>query len=155
MNQSNQAKSKLKTADHIREFGWECLHVFPSAEGEAAFSYSIGFEESFNAPEVLVFGIERTKAHALLSECAGLLRKGETIATEIPDARILSGGYKVVFKQVKPEAFDEYLGVACRYYGERSFRAVVMFLPDAGHRYPWDPGYAYINADEALSIVQS
>ena len=153
MERSNHAKSRLDTANHISKFGWECLYVFPSVEGEAFFSYSIGFEETFGGPEIILFGVERMKAHSLLSACAELLRKGEVIEPDVPDDRILSGGYRVMFKHVKPEAYSEYFGSALRYYGEKHFRAVVMFLPDAGHKYPWETGYSYINASEALAIV--
>ena len=37
---------------------------------------------------------------------------------------------------------------------ETPLDAVVMFVPDADHRYPWEDGYAYVDVSEALGIVQ-
>ena len=147
------ASENLKISEHIREFGWHCLHIFPTEAVHANFSYSIGFNESYEAPEVLIFGLSREKAHALLNECAQLLKSGASIESEIEDDRILAGGYKVMFKQVKADAFHEYLGTALRFYGEKPFTAVVMFLPDKQHKFPWQSGYDDINATESLSIV--
>ncbi|RNF83204.1 DUF4262 domain-containing protein [Montanilutibacter psychrotolerans] len=140
-------------SDNIRAFGWHCLHVFPTQDNQDKFTYSIGFGESYGAPEVLIFGVEREKAHALLHECAYLLKNGHTIQPEVEDENILTGGYSVIFKCVRPEHFDEYLGTAVRYYQDKPFAAVVMFFPDRQHRFPWDEGYDYIPAGEPLAIV--
>ncbi len=150
----NIAAQNQQISDHVQRFGWHCLHVFPTGEGGDHFTYSIGFGESYDAPEVLVFGVERDKAHALLSQCAQMLREGHTIVAEAEDSAILSNDYKVIYKAVLPEHYGEYLGTAMRYYGEREFSAVVMFLPDRQHRFPWQPGYDGMQADEPLSIVQ-
>ncbi len=138
---------------NIREYGWHCLHVFPTKEDQDRFSYSIGFGESYGAPEVLIFGLEREKAHALLNECAHLVKGGHIIRPGAEDDDVLAGDYKVVFRSVRPDCFGEYLGTAVRYYQGRPFSAVVMFLPDRQHRFPWQPGYEDIPADEALAIV--
>lgn len=147
------ATQNQKIASHIHEYGWHCLHVFPTEMGGDKFSYTIGFEESYGAPEVLVFGLEREKAHALLNECAKLLKSGHTIRPCEEDGNVLAGDYKVVFMPVRLDKFGEYLGTALRYYEDKPFSAVVMFLPDLHHRFPWQQGYDYIPAGEPLSIV--
>lgn len=140
-------------AGHIRDYGWHCLHVWPNADVQDAFAYSIGFAESFGAPEVLVFGLPRDKAHAVLGVCADLLRAGHVIQTGVVVSEVLSGDYCVVFRSLRDEWRGEYLGTAERYYGERSFGAVVMFFPDREHRFPWQDGYAGPPEDEALAIT--
>ena len=147
------AAQNQKIADNIEKYGWHCLHIAPCEEDEEPFSYSIGFAESYGAPEVLVFGLPREKAHGLLNACASALKEGHGITPDVEDPELLSGGYKVVFKSVRPECFGEYLGTAERYYQGKPFGAVVMFLPDREHRFPWQAGYSYIPADEALAIV--
>jgi hypothetical protein len=147
------ATQNQKISDNIREYGWHCLHVFPTKEGQDKFSYSIGFGESYGAPEILIFGLEREKAHALLNECAHLLRDGHTILPDAEDDNVLAGDYTVVFKTVRSESFGDYLGTAVRYYRGKPFNAVVMFLPDRQHRFPWQSGYDDIPAEEALAIV--
>lgn len=69
------------------------------------------------------------------------------------DDRVLACGYKVIYRAVAKHAFGEYLGTAKRYYGRKSFPAVVMFIPDKNHHYPWDAGYDYVDVREALAIV--
>lgn len=147
------AAQNQRISENIREYGWHCLHVFPTKENQDKFSYSIGFGESYGALEVLIFGLEREKAHALLNECAQLLKGGHTIQPDVEDANVLAGDYTVVFKPVRPDCFGEYLGTASRYYQGKPFGAVVMFLPDRQHRFPWQPGYDDIPAGEPLAII--
>jgi hypothetical protein len=146
-------RQNRKIADNIRTYGWHCLHVFPVRDDQDKFSYSIGFAESFGAPEVLIFGRERESAHALLNECANLLKDGHIIRPDVEYADVLSGDYKVIFRSVRPECFGEYLGTALRYYRPKEFGAVVMFIPDREHRFPWQAGYDYIPANDSLAIV--
>ena len=140
-------------AGHIRDYGWHCLHVWPDEEGQDAFTYSIGFAESFGAPEVLVFGLPRDTAHAVLGVCADLLRAGHAIQPGVEVGEVLDGGYRVVFWPLRDEWRGEYLGTAERHYGDVPFGAVVMFLPDREHRFPWQDGYAGPPADEALAVA--
>jgi hypothetical protein len=142
-----------RVIDDIRDHGWHCLHVLPGPDGEAGFSYSIGFQATYNAPEVMVFGLQRSKAQALLSECAQLLAGGHQIHTDVEDAAVLDGGYKVIFRPVRADCHDDYLGTAVRHYGEQPLHAVVMFLPDKAHRFAWHPDYDDAPSDEALAIV--
>jgi hypothetical protein len=149
----DQASQNARIAENIREYSWHCLHIQPNFETQQAFSYTVGFSESFAAPEVLVFGLSHEKAHALLNECATALRRGHRFIPGVPDDSVLAGDYKVVFRALARENFGEYVGTALRYYGMTPFSAMVMFLPDSEHRFPWDPGYAYIPADEPMRIV--
>lgn len=147
------AAQNLTIAGHIRDYGWHCLHVWPDEDGQQAFAYTIGFAESFGAPEVLVFGLPRDKAHAVLGVCADLLRAGHVIQTDVEVPDVLTGDYRVVFRPLRDECRGEYLGTAERYYGDQPFGAVVMFFPDREHRFPWQDGYAGPPEDEALAIT--
>ncbi len=147
----------MRGADRIRididRCGWHCVHVLPENDCQVQFTYTIGLSEKFRAPEVMVFGFPRERAHELLGVCAYLVANGEEIEVDIPDGRILQGGYKVVFREVSKVAFGEYLGTACRFFKGDTFRAVVLFVPDAQARYPWESGYNYIQVNEALGIL--
>jgi hypothetical protein len=153
MELSSVESERERIARNIGQYGWHCVHVLPNEESQQQFTYTIGFSESFSQPEVMVFGVPREKAHALLAACADVLKGGDSLEPGIADDRILSGGDSVMFKTVRPAAFPEYLGTAMRYYGSKPFDATVMFLPDANHCFPWEPGYAYIDASEPQSIV--
>jgi len=137
----------------IATYGWHSLHIFPDNEDQDRFTYTIGLSESYNGPEVAIFGLDRERSHELLGICAKLLSEDEKIKTGCLDDRFLKGGYKVIFREIIKEAFPEYLGTAVRYFGSQDFRAVVMFLPDAEGKFPWEAGYRYVRVDEALKIV--
>ena len=92
-------------------------------------------------------------SHALLDECAQALRSGHIFREDALDDSVLSGGYKVMFKQVKARHFNEYLGTAVRYYGSKPFKAMVMFLPDKNNALPWEDSYDGMAADEPVGIV--
>lgn len=125
-------------ATNIKAHGWHCLHVFSNDEQEENFTYSIGFAQSFDAPEILIFGIPLEKSRALLNACAESLKRGHQFSPNVADGTILQGGYKVVFKPLLKEHFDEYVGAALRYYYPTPFHAMVMFLPDRHHAFPWE-----------------
>jgi hypothetical protein len=149
-----RGSGRSRIEQDIAKYGWHSLHVFPENETQNRFTYTIGFSETYNGPEVAIFGLDRERAHELIGICASLLAKGENLEVELPDDRLLKGGYKVMFREVVKEAFPEYFGTATRYFGNSDFRAVVMFFPDAQGRFPWEAGYSYIPVEEALKIVK-
>ncbi len=140
-------------ARHIEAHGWHCLHVGASNGDEDPFSYSIGFWQRFQAPEVMVFGLGESQSHALLAACLAQLEAGARFEPGVENDSLLGGGYKVVFKVVGEDRFPEYLGTAMRYYEDRPFPALVMFLPDREHRFAWDEGYVGPAAREALGLA--
>jgi hypothetical protein len=151
MDKAKQEKQSI--ALNIRKYGWHCLHVFGDASGRSQFTYSIGFTESYGAPEMMVFGLPKEKGHGVLSACAAMLKQGHRFETDMPDGNVLSGGYEVICKSVRSRHFPEYLGTAMRYYEPLPFQAIVVFLPDKNHRFPWKMTYAGADATEALNIV--
>ena len=146
-------KGRERIAHDIAKYGWHCLHVFPDNEDQDHFTYTIGFSESFQGPEIAIFGLDRDRAHELLGVCASLLKEGARFEIGVPDGRLLKGGYKVIFREIAKEAFPEYLGTATRYFGNAEFQAFVMFFPDSKGRFPWESGYSYIRVNEALKII--
>lgn len=56
-------------------------------------------------------------------------------------------------KPIKKEFYDEYLGAAMRYYGEKQFKTYVLFWPDKENKLPWEDGYKSELQLEALKIV--
>lgn len=149
----SQAEQHAHIAEHIRRFGWHCLNVHPNRSDQRLFTYSIGFFETYQSPEVLVFGPDAKKSHALLSECASLLASGAQLEFDTPDDRILVDPYKVVFRRVKDSALGYYFGTALRYYGRDQIPAAIMLLPDRENRIPGDAAYDGMDQSEALSII--
>lgn len=128
-----------KIADHIRDYGWHCLHVSPRVgETGASFTYTVGLHASYDHPELMIFGLDRDKSHAILTTCVDMIRSGTRFPTNEPVGNVLARDFKVMFRRVHPQHFGEYLGTAIRHYGHRNFGAFVLFWPDKEHRFVWE-----------------
>lgn len=145
-------ESSEKVHRDIETFGWHCLYVFDAKGDKPGFTYSIGFEETFNQPEIVIFGLPRETAHGILTDIASQYREGVTFEPGIRTSNIIGGSLEVLFMPVRQEAFAETLGTAVRYY-ERPFRAWVMFWPDKNKVLPTESGHELELQDEGIKIV--
>jgi len=152
MVSENVSAADAKVRADVDKFGWHCLNVWPEKGNDhPAFSYTIGLTESYEHPEIMVFGLDE-KAHGILNECVQLVRNGNKLVANAPNADVLSGGYDVVFKPIRKECFADYLGTAVRFYGSRPFQALVLFWPNKEGRFPWEIHGQTLQA-EALNII--
>ncbi|MGE5525135.1 MAG: DUF4262 domain-containing protein [Rhodospirillaceae bacterium] len=134
----NTGAADARVRADIETFGWHCVNVHPTHGDERpGFSYTIGLTETYDHPEIMIFGLGE-RAHALLRECAELVKKGTTFVPDEPNGEVLASGYDVIFKRVRRECFDEYLGTALRFYNQRPFEALIMFWPTKDRRFPWE-----------------
>ena len=148
---TNETPDAKVRAD-IKKHGWHCLNVWPMVgEDRTAFSYTIGLAESYGHPEIAVFGLG-DKAHGILRDCANLVSTGTRFVEDQPNNDVLSGDYKVIFKSVRKDRFNEYFGTALRYYGSQPFDAFVLFWPNKQHEFPWEAPEPGMQA-EALHVV--
>tara|TARA_R110001599_G_C11842396_1_gene619594 strand:- start:77 stop:508 length:432 start_codon:yes stop_codon:yes gene_type:complete len=136
----------------IETHGWHCVFVFDPEGKHADFAYSIGFEESYRHPEIIVFGLGKDVSHAILADIAEDLRKGTVYETHRRVSDVIGGGLDVCFRPLKPEAYGEYLGTAMSYY-QRPFRALVMLWPDRSNVLPHENGWEENGQAEAIEIV--
>ena len=134
------AEVNATIASHIRQYGWHCLHVFPSFPARkrqsSLRSVTASGSPSLTGPPKCLYSV-----YAILSECAAVLSAGGRLQADAKDDRILAGDYKVLFRPLPRTAHSQYLGTALRYYGWTKFDALVMFLPDCERRFPWERGY--------------
>ncbi|WP_233258839.1 DUF4262 domain-containing protein [Shewanella sp. YLB-09] len=137
---------------NIEKFGWHFLYIFDPEGNASDFSYSVGFEESYNHPEIIVFGLKKDTAHHILSDIADELKNGKTFNPNERLNDVIGGDMDVLFKPVQEEFHSEYLGLASKYY-QKSFRAMVMFWPNKQNILPTEGGCDLTIQDEALKIV--
>lgn len=137
---------------NIRDFGWQCQHVFDPKGKSQNFSYSIGFEESFGHPEVLIMGLAKETMHRILTNLAEYIRNGVIYEPNQKVSGLLAGDFEVVFKLIMPGHINEYAGVATKYY-DRSVSVLVMFWPDKNNVLPTEQGCELTVQDEVLKIV--
>ena len=141
-----------KTQNHIDTFGWSFLNVFDPNGENPDFSYSIGFEETFNFPEIMIFGLDNKTAHQIISDIAQDLKDGIRYELNKKHKNVISGDFEVEFKEVKKEFFSSYLGTAVDFY-RKPFRAWVLFWPDKNNILPIEKGCEITVQNEALDII--
>ena len=141
-----------KTENNIKKYGWEAMYVFDEHGEKEPFLYTIGLEETYSHPEILIFGLKRETMHNIVSDIVHDIKNGFKAPINEKVGELLSGNFEVLFKPVIDNHFDDYLGHANRYY-KKSFRALVMFWPDKNNILPTEENCQVNVQDEALKIV--
>jgi hypothetical protein len=130
----------------IRKHGWTGSYIY--ADGLVPFSYSIGFWESANAPEVIMFGASPELGNGLLGEAHRQLKAGELkLADEARWVIDWEGGPALAWRAVHPsQVRREHFNIAI-WYRERqghsrySLEAYQLFVGDQSGVFPWEEGY--------------
>ena len=138
--------------ENIQKHGWKYQYVFDANGEKEDFSYSIGFEESFDHPEIMIFGLKRETMHSILSDIASDIKEGRKFEEGVRTGDVLSGEFEVIFKSVNEGFLPEYAGIATRFYN-KPFRMMVMFWPDKSNILPTEVGCKLTVQNEALKIV--
>ena len=131
---SNPTEKKL--LDDIDAFGWHGLHILGDDE-YPPFSYTVGLFHSYGHPELLIYGLPRDVAHAILRIAAQAAASGQPIDLSAPTDALLEG-YDCAFVPVPLEAYPDHVGFARWYYGDDTFPVVQVVWPDKSGRFPWD-----------------
>ncbi|WP_017446138.1 DUF4262 domain-containing protein [Gayadomonas joobiniege] len=145
-------KQHKRIAENIKNYGWQFQFVFDKEGKKVDFAYSIGFERSFDHPEIMIFGLKRETMHSLLSSIAGELKNGKEYKPNTKVTGVLSGNYEVMFKPLDEKWHNELAGIAARYYA-KSFRIYVMLWPDKNNTLPIENGCTLTLQNEVLEYV--
>lgn len=154
----NFEKIVEKAKSDLDQYGWSFMYVdADQVSGMESFSYTIGFEKSYEHPEIITFGLPAESAHGILSATAAAIKEGETMPLHEPVENIIGGDLKVIFKPLDHAAYADYLSVAIEAYGTKDFRTQIMLWPDKEGNYPFDSGYsikAQLNASKVISASE-
>ena len=101
----------------------------------------------------MVIGYQGEIAYNFLHSCLQLIQNGETLEAGKRFDNVLANGYRVEFKEIRKEFYEEQLGIAVRHYGHTDFPALVLFWPDKDNRLPWEQGYDGIEQNQELRLV--
>lgn len=142
----------FKIAENIKKHGWQFQYVFDENESLPSFAYSIGFEESFSHPEIMIFGLSKDVMHSLLSNLVTDIKSGIFFLPNEKVKGVLNGNFEVMFKKMKPEFLSEYAGTARDYY-QKPFEVLVMLWPDKNNVLPFEQSCQLTVQAEALQIV--
>ncbi|NVK57904.1 MAG: DUF4262 domain-containing protein [Alteromonadaceae bacterium] len=141
-----------KISKNIKTHGWQFQYVFDENEKLPSFAYSIGFEESYSHPEIMIFGLSKDVMHSLLSNLASDIKNGVSFRSNEKVKDILNGNFEVMFKRMKPEFLSEYAGAAKDYY-QKPFEVLVMLWPDKNNVLPCEQDCQLTVQGEAVKVV--
>jgi hypothetical protein len=151
-SRSKDNRINKNVSEKIEKFGWQFQFVFDENGEKQDFVYTIGFEESFKHPEIMIFGLKKETMHSILSDISEDLRNGQTINPNVKNSNILSGEFEVMFKPLKEKFYSELAGIASRYY-DKPFRVYIMLWPDKNNILPTEDNCILSGQNEVLAYV--
>ena len=116
-----------KLENDIAAYGWHVISVF--GDNFPNFSYTIGFTETLNHPEIIISGLDTKLAHLLLNDIGELIKNGQSFKHGQLSNEVLEN-YSVKFENVTDKDILEYFVAAHRHYGEGNFKALQCIWPN-------------------------
>jgi hypothetical protein len=129
----------------IDSHGWTVIKVLD----RPTFAYTVGLTETFNHPELIMFGLAPDNMQSLLNNAAAIVRsKGRIEPYSLLDTVI--DGYSCYGLPVDAAAREGYLNVAFELYGSGNVSAIQIVWPDVDGLFPFQQG-----CDEATVRYQT
>jgi len=137
-----------KVEDDIKKHGWHVLSVF--SKDAPSFSYSIGFTETLDHPEIIMSGLDTSLMHSLINDIGQLIKNGQRFTNNQLSEEVIKGypvkngqrftnnqlseevikGYPVKFSKISELNKEEYLRAAVSIYSIEKFDAFQCIWPD-------------------------
>lgn len=130
------ATSQIKS--DIKKYGLHIIHVM-GEDDLPNFSYTIGLFETYQQPEIIIFGLEQDMHQVLLNNMAYDYKEGKKPVHGILYVDILDE-YECYLINVEKEHFEEYLGIAIDYYQATDFPVMQIVWPANNRKFPFDEG---------------
>jgi hypothetical protein len=127
--------AERKVIRDVAEYGWHCLNVLEE-DGYAPFSFSIGFYETWQFPELIIVGLKREVAHSVLNIVATGLKEGNRPDLGAMNHDLLEG-YACCFVEVAKSHYRDYVGTARWYYKGDLFPLHQIVWPSKQGHFPW------------------
>jgi hypothetical protein len=142
-----------KILDAVDADGWFCLSVADGGR-TPSFSYSVGFIDSLNSPEFIVFGLPLAHMHSMLWSVFEQIRDGVTKPAEGQRWSNILTGHECISRAVHPSQIERnYFNSALWYRSHTgrdrdSAKAFQMFWPGSEDRlFPWEHGCSQVVID--------
>lgn len=123
--------------DDVAKFGWHVVAV--TAQG-GDFAFTVGLFQTYEHPELVVFGLPMKTAHGILLTCVERIEHGDWFDDGQVRGDVLRD-YTTAIVAVDKRYYSEYLGSAIGFYDGTDFPALQIVWPDKENRFPWQAGY--------------
>jgi len=135
----DSADIDARVREHIARFGWH-LVLIPPEHGAPGWVHTIGLEERFAHPELIVFGNDLSILAPLLNSLGERVRGGSPLVAGAEAHGILQG-FSIALRAVSSKWIEPFLGNAAWHYRRESVPALQCFWPDPTGKFPWQPGF--------------
>lgn len=125
--------------NNIKEFGCHIIQVMADEE-RPEFSYTIGFYERFNHPEIIIIGLRNDLSKVLLNNMAYEIERGRTFVNNEYHEGVLDD-FVCYFGDVSKSKFKDYVGWAIWYYDGMNFPLTQCVPPTVAGKFPWDKDF--------------
>ncbi|MFB2924141.1 MULTISPECIES: DUF4262 domain-containing protein [Aerosakkonema] len=130
---------RKKIVEDVQRVGWHVMAVGADPDKmKPGFAYSIGLWQSFQHPEIIMFGLPYHTMGHIINDIGSYVKGGKPIVTGQPYSDFIQN-YSLIFESVASAWCVEYLRFAVWFYGEEdTFSALQCFWPDKAGKFPWD-----------------
>lgn len=123
----------------VAEHGW--FVVLLESDGYLPHrAYTVGLQQSFKHPDVVVHGLELPVMEKCLHEVGLRAQAGKKVPIDQDEQGYLEG-FQVRFLPVLREHLVDHLTYAAAFYGDDDFPALQMVWPDPKGLFPYQPGF--------------
>ena len=135
---SREAKdsAEAQALADIEAYGCHILHVLEEGD-DPPFSYSVGIEHNFKAPELIVIGLKRELSQFIINEYCRRVRSGEVFKPGERSSGFIEG-FECQFGGVHIAHYPEHFGWDIWFYDDWNFRVMQLIYPTVQGIWPWD-----------------
>ena len=138
-HENHKEKAENSTKSNIAQHGFEICML--EKEGFLpAFVYSIGLFETYNHPEIIIFGLKMDVMTRMLNGIGDKIKKGKKFVTH-KEYRGFIQNYPIQFLKVKEVHYPDYLGFAGNYYDSWDFPTLQLVWTDKNSKWSWEEGF--------------
>ena len=139
----NADEYKRQIRQDVNDNGWHICIIAEDHLGPA-FAYTIGLEESFGHPELVMFGLDPGELgglmHRILNVVGEMIKSGYSFSHGVQVDDILEG-HPCAFRVVDLSHYSNHFGCGRWFHHGDDFRVLQMVWPDGESRFPWDDGF--------------
>ena len=112
-------RAEGEIAEIVRQYGWYAANIH---NANPPFLYSIGLMQTWDHPELIVFGLQSEKALGILSNMVDLIRAGGSYRQPGTFSGILQNDFPISTRLVDPTQHPVYLRYAGLLHASRTRR---------------------------------
>jgi len=132
-----QADIDARVRGDIARFGWHLVMIPPTPDA-TGWVHTIGLDERFGHPELIVFGNDFSVLAPLLNAVGERIRGGARFEAG-SELRGVLEGLPLAFRSVAAKWIEPFLGNAAWHYQRETIPALQCFWPDPSGCFPWQP----------------